>query len=535
MGHTEATVFVECDGPCQVEVLGRTADTFEIDGHHFAVVCVEDLDPDREHPYQVHLDGRPAWPPPDYEFPQPRIRLIRDDGRLRLLFGSCRASGPHRPPDTHQRWWHKKGKGIDALRTYALRMLRQPSALWPDTVMMVGDQLYADQVPDPIKDIVADRQVHANGPVEVLEDFQEYCLGYQDAWSEPVVRWLLSTVPSAMIFDDHEINDKWNTSQAWLDAMRQTDWYETRIIGGLMAYWIYQHLGNLSPAELAEHKTFRQITETRDGSELVRDLARRAEYQDGHSRFSFCRDLGPARLLMLDSRTSRRLEPGNRRIMSPDEWDWIKSKVDGRYEHLLMASPTPFFLPAGMHFLETWADAVTDSTWGRWGSRLGERARMAANLDHWACFQLSFSELEQLILDVAAGRCGRTPDSLMMFGGNVHHCWVDEVSLPPDAPDSAMRIWNTVCSGMRKEVSLGQRISLQVGHTRPVAWIARGLARAARARRPQLSWRRVTRTHFRNQIGTLVIADGEAGVHIERVDGGWRKPRLVTVIEHKLV
>ncbi|MGW1633884.1 hypothetical protein, partial [Streptomyces anthocyanicus] len=30
------------------------------------------------------------------------------------------------------------------------------------------------------------------------------------------VRWLLSTVPSCMIFDDHDVIDDWNTSAAWL-------------------------------------------------------------------------------------------------------------------------------------------------------------------------------------------------------------------------------------------------------------------------------------------------------------------------------
>jgi hypothetical protein len=52
---------------------------------------------------------------------------------------------------------------------------------------------------------------------------------------------------------------------------------------------------------------------------------------------------------------------------------------------------------------------------------------------------------------------------------------------------------------------------------------------------PRLRWRPVTRPHFRNQIGTLEIADGEVGVRIEQVAGSWRKPRLLTVIEHKLL
>ena len=52
---------------------------------------------------------------------------------------------------------------------------------------------------------------------------------------------------------------------------------------------------------------------------------------------------------------------------------------------------------------------------------------------------------------------------------------------------------------------------------------------------PRLRWRPVTMPHFRNQIGTLEIAGGEMGVRIEAVTGNWRKPRLTTVIEHKLL
>src|SRR4051812_13000236 len=94
VGPNDATVFVETDRPCRVEVLDHSAETFEVEGHHFAVVCVQGLDPEQEHPYDVRLDGRKAWPPEDYDFPQPRVRLMPRNGTLRLLFGSCRASAP---------------------------------------------------------------------------------------------------------------------------------------------------------------------------------------------------------------------------------------------------------------------------------------------------------------------------------------------------------------------------------------------------------------------------------------------------------
>ncbi|GAT08997.1 alkaline phosphatase D family protein [Mycolicibacterium novocastrense] len=535
VGKTDATVWVETDKACVVEVLGSHADTFEVEGHHFAIVCVTDLDPESEHPYEVHLDGEKAWPPKGYEYPQPRIRLMPRDGSLRLLFGSCRASAPHHPPYTYQHWWHPKGKGIDVLRTYGMRMLRQPSALWPDALLMMGDQLYADQVNDTIKDLVADREVHANGPVEVLEDFEEYCIGYWDAWCDPVVRWMLSTIPTSMMFDDHEINDKWNTSQAWLDEKRQTDWYQTRIIGGLMAYWIYQHLGNMSPDELAKDQTFQRVTETRQGSEPIRELAEIAEKDDGTSHFSMCRDLGAARLIVADARTGRQLKPGQRRITTDEEWDWITANADGNYQHLLFASSLPILLPYGMHHIEAWSEAVGDGAWGRWLTGLGEKVRITANLDHWACFQESFRRFEDLLIDVASGRRGPAPDSVVLFGGDVHHCWVSEVEVPDEATKLGTKVWQVVCSGLRKEPSAVERVVLRLGHTGFVEAVGKALVKTTKVPKARLRWRPVSEPHFRNQVGTLEIAGGEMGVRIEKVTGGWRKPHLTTVIEHKLL
>jgi hypothetical protein len=54
-------------------------------------------------------------------------------------------------------------------------------------------------------------------------------------------------VPSAMICDDHDIHDDWNISASWLAAMRATPGWNERGTSGLMAYLLYQHLGNLAP------------------------------------------------------------------------------------------------------------------------------------------------------------------------------------------------------------------------------------------------------------------------------------------------
>ena len=66
--------------------------------------------------------------------------------------------------------------------------------------------------------LAGDARVHP-GPPDVSEppgeevaDFEEYTRLYRESWSDPDIRWLLSTVPSTMIFDDHDVHDDWNIS-----------------------------------------------------------------------------------------------------------------------------------------------------------------------------------------------------------------------------------------------------------------------------------------------------------------------------------
>ena len=60
--------------------------------------------------------------------------------RLRAIFGSCRY------PKTEVKKIEKKLKH-DALDSYATRMAGRPIDEWPDALILLGDQLYADELP----------------------------------------------------------------------------------------------------------------------------------------------------------------------------------------------------------------------------------------------------------------------------------------------------------------------------------------------------------------------------------------------------
>ena len=145
------------------------------------------------------------------------------------------------------------GREVDALRVLADHMCRDGDpADWPHALVLLGDQVYADEVPPDVREqLRAARDVELP-PYETVANFEEYTWLYRASWSEPHIRWLLSTVPSAMIFDDHDVHDDWNTSKTWVDTMRATGWWDERIVGGFATYWLYQHMGNLSPQHLAQ-------------------------------------------------------------------------------------------------------------------------------------------------------------------------------------------------------------------------------------------------------------------------------------------
>ncbi|HEX5913696.1 MAG TPA: fibronectin type III domain-containing protein, partial [Rubrobacter sp.] len=123
-GESDATVWVETDTTCEVEVLGHRASTFEIEGHHYTLVRITDLAPGKTYEYEVSLDGEKVWPDGEHDFPPCVIRTIAPDGALNLSYGSCRVSVPHESPFTLASDANKEGYERDALQALALRMMR---------------------------------------------------------------------------------------------------------------------------------------------------------------------------------------------------------------------------------------------------------------------------------------------------------------------------------------------------------------------------------------------------------------------------
>jgi hypothetical protein len=269
VGDDEATLWVETDRACTVEVLGCSSATFCVAGHHYGFVCVSGLKAGTCIPYEVRLDGERCWPLADSPFPPSVIRTRTPGAPVRLVFGSCRVTLPHEPPYTLSKDRDDRGREVDALLALVARLRTRSPQEWPDALLLLGDQIYADQVSPETERLIEERRPSGDAsaddpPPGDVADFEEYTWLYREAWSDPATRWLLSTVASAMIFDDHDVHDDWNTSWQWVREIRTVPWWHERILGAYISYWIYQQLGNLSPAELAENALLARVREAQD-------------------------------------------------------------------------------------------------------------------------------------------------------------------------------------------------------------------------------------------------------------------------------
>ncbi len=534
--ETSASVWVETDAPCEVQVLDCSTATFTVAGHHYALVLCDGLEPGTTTPYGVRLDGDQVWPPQDDPYPPPtvRTRTGAGDEPLRLLFGSCRVTRPHVPPYTLLKG--DEAVGVDALHAYARRMLSAQEPDWPDALLLVGDQVYADELsPETLAYIERTRGTDVP-PGAGVADFEEYTVLYREAWSDPLIRWVLSTLPTAMVFDDHDVHDDWNTSAEWRRTMAEEDWWPARIEGGLMSYWIYQHLGNLSPADLEKDAVWAALRGVEDGEDLLREHARKADAEaDGGKgvRWSYRRDYGDVRLLVMDSRGGRVLDSGERSMVDEKEWEWIVEQTRDCASHLLLASSLPVLLPPAIHGLESWNEAVCDGAWGKRWRVWGEKIRQGADLEHWAAFRLSFERLMRLVEEVGSGKCGPAPASITFLGGDVHFSYLAQARFP-DELGVTSKVHQAVCSPIRNPIN------------RPIQWgdrfagtaVGRGLGRLlmvlARVPKREVTWRVDHGPRFDNEIGAIEIAGRSSLFRLEHALPGDPDERLETVLEQRL-
>jgi hypothetical protein len=516
---TEATIWVETSEACEVEILGRREPTFGVAGHHYALLRIEGLEPGGFYEYEVALDGERSWPDPEHDLPPSAIRTLSPGKPVDICFGSCRVAVPHEEPYTQTQDQDSEGFELDALHVLATQMARDDRDNWPELLFLLGDQVYVDEGSPRTRERIRARRDVSQPPGEEVVDFEEYSWLYEESWSDPIIRWLFSTVSTSMVWDDHDMSDDWNISRSWHEEMDRKPWWHERAVDGIATYWIYQHIGNLSPRELDENEVYAKVRGNRDATEILRDWAKEIDTTAAGTRWSFCRDIDGVRAIFLDSRAARVLTEERRSMFDDKVWDWIVDHASGDFDHLLLATTVPYLLSPGFHHLESWNERLCDGAWGKPVARGSEQLRRAVDFDHWAAFQFSFQRLRELLEEVGSGRRGKAPASIVLLSGDVHHAYLCDVAFRRDA-EMQSPVYQAVCSPYRNPLDSRERSVVRAGFSRPLELFARGLARLAGAPDPGIRWRLLEGPHFDNQVGTLRLDGRKAIARLDKTVAG---------------
>jgi hypothetical protein len=246
-------------------------------------------------------------------------------------------------------------------------------------------------------------------------------------------RRLLAHLPTAMVFDDHDISDDWNLSREWEEAAYGHP-LSRRVIGNaLVGYLLGQGWGNRpeafdDPALLAQ---LQQALDEPGGAAHDALVERLLSWREWHYSWP---TVPP--LVVLDSRTHRwRSEVSARQPSGLMDWEALtdlQQTLRGLPAVLLVASAPVF----GVKLIETLQRAFT---------YIGRPLMVDA--ENW----MSHPGAASAVLNIF--RHPQTPQHFVILSGDVHYSFVYDVELRPRARrglrGQAPHIWQLCSSGMR--------------------------------------------------------------------------------------
>lgn len=429
-----------------------------VGGHHYVTLELQHLQPATWYTYQLfaastgkELALAPASPvtqcfrtlaPPSSAQTSP----------LRVAYGSCRKAEANQPD------------ALSALGYWLSEHFEQRETEWPHLLLLIGDQIYADEPS------VSLRQTSPQLGIEAT-NYEDFCYFYHHAWStDSGVRQVLATLPTYMIFDDHEITNNWNSMPAWRAKTTQTG-EEQILIDGLVAYWIYQGWGNL-----AQHTTqhplltiMQQAAESgEDALEQLRDYVRRDLYGKVGLRWHYEIPSTPP-IFVANARTERTaITTGkDEDILAPTRIISHSQTADLQHWYAsdqstmaVIVSSVPVLLPPAIGWLEyltgqrLWLDR---SIWlrrlGLQLARVQQRIAMRAGFDHWPLYPVSWQDLLQLF---------QQPKDTLILSGDVHFSYALTARLMHQ-PDADTYLYQFVSTPLQNELSPAdqQKIKLQ--------------------------------------------------------------------------
>ena len=392
-------------------------------------------------------------------------------------------------------------------------MLGQDERDWPDSLMLLGDQVYADETTEATKEWLARRAGRWTSRRGTRSpNFEEYTHLYHESWSAPLTRWLMSTVPTSMIFDDHDVRDDWNTSQTWRDEMAATSWWHERERGALATLLDLPAHRQPQPGRPRTATSCSSGSPTGDGdaAELLHEFADRARQEvNGRkgTRWSYRRDFGNVRLLVIDTRSGRILAGGARSMVSDSEFEWIEENATGEFDHLLIGSSLPWLMPHAISHLQSMNEVACRRP--GWRGRLAEKVRQAGDLEHWPSFRASSDRLARLVKRIA----NTDTATICVLSGDVHHVYAARATF---AEPVKAAVYQLVCSPLHNRVPPMLRPMFRLAWWRPLAAVLPVVVGAGRSSRMPVDWQKITGPYFGNMVATLRTSGRKAEMVMER-------------------
>ena len=326
---------------------------------------------------------------------------------MRLVFGSCRVGDPQ-PDSTRACHGPRSSKrtGIDALWTYA-KQLQRGEIEWPDA------RAAARRPGVRRRGVAGDRAsssahgaTRASRRASEIADFEEYTRLYRESWSEPDIRWLLSTVPTR---DDLRRPRRQRRLEHLLELGRgdarqalvgRADHRRVHVVLDLPAH--RQPL----PARARRRGDARRVSRpTRTQARACGEIAQAVGPRVGGKPLGVLPRFRRLRGCSCSTRAPRACSPtGAGEMIDEEEWDWIvehsrrrvRPSRDREHAAGLPAARDP--PPRGVE------RSALRRTLGRSrGANLSERLRRAVDLEHWAAFNPSFERLCDWLRTLARG------------------------------------------------------------------------------------------------------------------------------------
>ncbi|MCR6740695.1 alkaline phosphatase D family protein [Aeromonas dhakensis] len=368
--------------------------------------------------YEILLDNKPAHDQAGYDKWQ--FHLPGKKEQVRIGYASCNGFSDFKlltsTPAPYAMW--------DKL---AAEHKAHPFSL----LLMGGDQVYADSLWTSVPTLKAWNELDraekvkrkaTRTMVEQIDRF--YCELYCKQWSRPEVAFMLARVPSAMMWDDHDIFDGWGS---YPEDLQRCEVYQAIYAAATKYFRLFQLRSEANGALLDKalnHHTWR--------------LGFRG-YQ----------------ILALDNRANRTRD----QVMSPSQWDQVNAALAAcDTGHLLVLAGVPvvyrdFSFTEAAFDATPWEEELTDDLKDHWRAKAhqGERARLIMRLlDNARQRRQKEPGCKTLILsgDVHVGCLGVIQDKRegvvnvhqLVSSGIVHPCptqfqWMGILAMTNDDPE----------------------------------------------------------------------------------------------------